>query len=146
MSQVSSFRSQDFKKSDINCWWKFLDALASLELGLSFTPLLTYLLPYSVTIFEFTNYQISRLWITGQSCAKEKVPFSQINISLLASFGCFFFLEKKPEFRPVFRSISIFNFQYFIEQIYNSCTKCTKGLDQNHNWLSRVFTTKHWNT
>ena len=27
---------------------------------------------------------------TGQSCAKEKVPFSQINISLLADFECFF--------------------------------------------------------
>ena len=27
---------------------------------------------------------------TGQSCAKEKVPFSQINISLLADFGCYF--------------------------------------------------------
>ena len=27
---------------------------------------------------------------TGQSCAKEKVPFSQIDISLLADFGCFF--------------------------------------------------------
>ena len=30
---------------------------------------------------------------TRQSCAKEKVPFSQINISLLADFWCFF-LEK----------------------------------------------------
>ena len=29
---------------------------------------------------------------TRQSCAKEKVPFSQINISLLADFGVF--LEK----------------------------------------------------
>ena len=27
---------------------------------------------------------------TGQSCTKEKVPFSQINISLLADFGCYF--------------------------------------------------------
>ena len=27
---------------------------------------------------------------TRQSCAKEKVPFSQINISLLADFGCYF--------------------------------------------------------
>ena len=31
---------------------------------------------------------------TGQSCAKEKVPFSQINISLLADFGCYFGEEK----------------------------------------------------
>ena len=35
---------------------------------------------------------------TGQSCAKKKVPFSQINISLLAVFGCFF--GKKMDFRP----------------------------------------------
>ena len=27
---------------------------------------------------------------TGQSCAIKKVPFSQINISLLADFGCYF--------------------------------------------------------
>ena len=35
---------------------------------------------------------------TGQNCAKEKVPFSQINISLLADFGCFF--GKKRIFGP----------------------------------------------
>ena len=35
---------------------------------------------------------------TGQSCAKEKVPFSQINISLLADFGCYF--GKKRIFGP----------------------------------------------
>ena len=35
---------------------------------------------------------------TGQSCAKEKVPFSQINISLLAVFGCYF--GKKRIFGP----------------------------------------------
>ena len=37
---------------------------------------------------------------TGQSCTKEKVPFSQINISLLGDFGCFFG-EKKNGFLPV---------------------------------------------
>ena len=35
---------------------------------------------------------------TGQSCAKEKVAFSQINISLLADFGCYF--GKKQIFGP----------------------------------------------
>ena len=35
---------------------------------------------------------------TGQSCAKEKVPFSQMNISLLADFGCYF--GKKRIFSP----------------------------------------------
>ena len=35
---------------------------------------------------------------TGQSCAKEKVPFSQINISLLADFGCYFGRKKNGFF------------------------------------------------
>ena len=30
------------------------------------------------------------LAMTNQSCAKKIVPFSQINISILAEFGCFF--------------------------------------------------------
>ena len=33
---------------------------------------------------------------TSQSCAKKKVPFSQININLLANSGCFFW--KKMDF------------------------------------------------
>ena len=37
--------------------------------------------------------------MTGQSCAKEKVPFSQINNSLLADVGCYFG-EKKQIFGP----------------------------------------------
>ena len=37
------------------------------------------------------------LAMTGQSCAKKKVPVSQINISLLANFGRFF---GKADFRP----------------------------------------------
>ena len=37
---------------------------------------------------------------TGQSCQKKKVPFSQMNISLLANFGFFFW--KNTYFRPVF--------------------------------------------
>ena len=32
--------------------------------------------------------------MTGHSCAEKKEPFSKINISLLANFGCFFFGEK----------------------------------------------------
>ena len=39
---------------------------------------------------------------------------------------------------------SIFNI--LLSTVYNCCTECTKGLDQNHNWLPGVFTTKHWNT
>ena len=35
---------------------------------------------------------------TGQSCQKKKVPFSQMNISLLANFGSFF--GKKRIFGP----------------------------------------------
>jgi hypothetical protein len=35
---------------------------------------------------------------TGQSCQKKKVPFSQMNISLLANFGLFF--GKKRIFGP----------------------------------------------
>merc|ERR1712051_1026085 len=35
---------------------------------------------------------------TGQSCQKKKVPFSQMNISLLANFGIFF--GKKLIFGP----------------------------------------------
>ena len=35
---------------------------------------------------------------TGQSCQKKKVPFSQMNISLLANFGIFF--GKKRIFGP----------------------------------------------
>jgi hypothetical protein len=35
---------------------------------------------------------------TGQSCQKKKVPFSQMNISLLANFGIFF--GKKQIFGP----------------------------------------------
>ena len=42
-----------------------------------------------------SNHVLAR---TGQSCAKEKVPFSQINISLLADFGCYF--GKKRIFGP----------------------------------------------
>ena len=34
---------------------------------------------------------------TGRSCSKKKVPFSKINISLLANFGCFF---GKTDFWP----------------------------------------------
>ena len=41
------------------------------------------------------NHVLAR---TGQSCAKEKVPFSQINISLLVDFGCYF--GKKRIFGP----------------------------------------------
>ena len=36
---------------------------------------------------------------TGQSCGNKNVPFSQINISILADFGCFFGGEK-TDFRP----------------------------------------------
>ena len=35
---------------------------------------------------------------TRLNCAKKKVPFSQINISILANFGCFF--GKKADFLP----------------------------------------------
>ena len=43
------------------------------------------------------------LAMTGKKCANKKVPFSQMNISLLANFGCFFvgksgFLAKKTLF------------------------------------------------
>ena len=41
------------------------------------------------------NHVLATTW---QSCTKKKVPFSQINISLLAVFGCFFW--KKMDFRP----------------------------------------------
>ena len=34
------------------------------------------------------------LAMTGQSCAKKKVPFSQINVCLLVVFECFFFWIK----------------------------------------------------
>ena len=37
-----------------------------------------------------SNHVLATTW---QSCAKEKVPFSQINFSLLADFGCFFFVK-----------------------------------------------------
>ena len=39
------------------------------------------------------------LAMTGKSCANKKVPFSQININILANFGCFFG-EKKTIFLP----------------------------------------------
>ena len=41
----------------------------------------------------------SLLATTGQICAKNKAPFSQINISLLADFDCVF-LEEKTDFWP----------------------------------------------
>ena len=43
------------------------------------------------------NYELKwshkKLATTGKSCANKKLPFSQIDISLLANFGCF--LEEK---------------------------------------------------
>ena len=40
---------------------------------------------------------------TGQSCAKKKVAFSQLNISLLVDFGCF--LKKKKRIFGMFPAI-----------------------------------------
>ena len=56
---------------------------------------------------------------TVKSCANEKVPFSQINISILANFGCF--LGEKMDFWPKTRSK--------IKATYNN----DWALDQNGN-------------
>ena len=44
-----------------------------------------------------SNYVLAT---TGKSCANKKVPFSQINMSLLADLWCFFFWKKKADFWP----------------------------------------------
>ena len=53
------------------------------------------------TLFS-PNYVLA---MTGKSCAKKKVPFSKIDISLQTNFGCFLgkkrtFVQKKNSFRP----------------------------------------------
>ena len=50
---------------------------------------------------KFSNFN---LFNSGQNCQKEKVPFSPMNISLLAFSGCFFLA--KSDFWPVFRFLA----------------------------------------
>ena len=52
-----------------------------------------------IQIFGPPKKSAFRFKPTGQSCANKKVPFSQIDIILLANFRCFF-LKKKRIFCP----------------------------------------------
>ena len=51
--------------------------------------------------------------------------------------ACFTHSQKQRQF------VNLSSFNILLSTVYNWCTEGTKGLDQNHNWLSGGLDARH---